>query len=392
MSNINVPAVRSVEDRTNNFRSNAIETLRWYCSEKKPHEITSALQELFASSRNCTLMRCELIFLGGDAVSETAQAEENDLQYLSATKMPFYSEFSNDVSSLVQFCINGSSFEGGNWQVRIQLSVKADSELVWETILSDICSLPDGYSNQENELPGASADAIADSSVFPDDEVELGYQTMTSELVNVLRIPLGMITSRIRRLMAKKDAPLNSDDRKLLANIESETDSVDRMLEQFAGLMEPVEPNLARVNLIDLLRDVAESSTYLDGSFSDIVESCYPREADNLIVEADPHLFRRAFGFLLQQLPSSVPGCEGVAVQLRTEDDSIILQFEYGGGRIRPDLLRKVVLPFEYTKDGGSGLANVPVHRIVSAHAGKTFISSSETTTVITITLPLCEK
>jgi nitrogen-specific signal transduction histidine kinase len=68
------------------------------------------------------------------------------------------------------------------------------------------------------------------------------------------------------------------------------------------------------------------------------------------------------------------------------------MKFEYGGGGIRPDLLRKVVLPFDSTKEGGSGLASIPVHRIIRAHEGRMSIDSSETATVITMTVPRYRK
>ena len=97
VSKVTATGVRTLEDRANNFRSNTIETLRWYCSEKKPDEISSALRELFSTTPNCSLIRCEVIFLGDEAIPEREQANEDDLQYLSATKIPFYSEIFSSV-------------------------------------------------------------------------------------------------------------------------------------------------------------------------------------------------------------------------------------------------------------------------------------------------------
>jgi signal transduction histidine kinase len=388
VSNVTATGVRTLEDRTDNFRSNAIETLRWYCSEKKPDEISLALRELFSTTPNCSLIRCEVIFLGDETVPEREQATEDDLQYLSATKMPFYSEVSDNVSSLVQFCINGSSIEGGSWQVRVQLSVKGDSELVWQTILNDICVLPDGFSDRTDELPRARPIDSVNPVRLPDGEEELGYQAMTSELIHELRNPLGSIMTSVGMVIAKDDEPLDSEDRKLLAIIEAEAERFDSTLQKFSELLKPVNPQKSEFDLIDLLRDTVEDSTFLSGTFSDIVELSHPCEGDSLVVDADFAMFRSVLVFMLQHLPESVAGCKSAHVRCVANDDSIVVKFEYGGDGIRPDLLRKVVLPFDSTREGGSGLASIPVHRIITAHEGGISIDSSETATVITMTVP----
>lgn len=363
VSNVTATGVRTLEDRADNFRLNAIETLRWYCSEKKPDEISTALRELFATTPNCSLIRCEVIFLGDETVPEREQANEDDLQYLSATKMPFYSEVSDNVSSLVQFCINGSSIEGGNWQVRVQLSVKGDAELVWQIILNDISVFPGGFSDRTDEpLRTRPIDSV-DPARLLDGEEELGYQEMTRELTHELRNPLGSIMTSVGMVIAKDDEPLDSEDRKLLAIIEAETERADRILQEFGKLLKPVNPQKSKVDLIDLLREAVEDSTFLSGTFSDIVELSYPCEGESLVVEADFAMFRSVFAFMLQHLPESVAGCESVHVRCAANDNSIVVKFEYGGDGIRPDLLRKVVLPFDSTREGGSGLARIPVHR-----------------------------
>gem|GEM_PF-3361973 len=388
VSDVTAPGVRTLEDRTNNFRSNAIETLRWYCSEKKPDEISFALRELFATTPNCSLIRCEVIFLGDEAVPERGQANEDDLQCLSATKMPFYSEVSDNVSSLVQFCINGGSTEGGNWQVRVQLSVKGDAELVWQTILSDICVLPDGFSDRTDEPPTGPPIGSPDPAGSPDGEEELGYHKMTRELIHELRNPLGSIMTSVGMVIAKDDEPLDSEDRKLLAIIEEEAERIDRTLEEFSELLKPVKLQKSKVDLIDLLSDTVKDSTFLSGTFSDIVELSHPSEGESLVVDADISMFKSVLAFMLQHLPDSVAGCVSAHVRCVASDDSIAVKFEYGGEGIRPDLLRKVVLPFGSTKEGGSGLANIPVHRIITAHEGRMSIDPSETATVITMTVP----
>jgi nitrogen-specific signal transduction histidine kinase len=108
------------------------------------------------------------------------------------------------------------------------------------------------------------------------------------------------------------------------------------------------------------------------------------------VVNADPAMLRGVFQFMLQDLPRSVAGCKGVRIRCGTEEKAAAVRFEYDGADIRPDLLRKVALPPDSAKDGGSGLECVPVHRIISAHGGKMWISPLDSPTVVTMTVPLC--
>ena len=270
--------------------------------------------------------------------------------------------------------------------------MKGDAELVWQTILNDICALPDGFSDRTDEPLTARPIGNVDPAGLLDGEEELGYQEMTRELIHELKNPLGSIMTSVGMVIAKDDEPLDSEDRKLLAIIEAEAERVDRTLQEFGKLLKPVNPQKSKVDLIDLLKDTVEDSSFLSGIFSDIVELPHPFEGNSLEVKADSAMFRSVLVFMLQHLPGSVAGCKCLHVRCVANDDSIVVKFEYGGDGIRPDLLRKVMLPFDSTKEGGSGLAKIPVHRIITAHEGRMSIDSSETATVITMTVPRCRK
>jgi signal transduction histidine kinase len=381
--------VRKPEDRTVNFRSNVLETLRWFCSEREPDEIASALRQLFADAPRCNLIRCDVIFLGDDEVPESEPAEENELQYLSATTMPFYSEVADTVSSLVQFCINGSSFEGGAWQVRLQLSVRADSEFVWEAVFGDISTIPNRSSERSTKGAERDTGGFRDVSVPVPLEEGLGFRAMIDELIREVRHPLRFVRSSVGLLLNSDSHGLDCEGSRLLAAVESEAERIDRTLREFARLTEPVRPRKSRVDLLDLMRDVSDSSVFVGGCSADVVGHSRRDQDGSSIVEVDSQLFHGVFEFMLQHLPESVAGCHSVNVRSKIEGNSIIVEFEYVGDRIRPELLRKVMLPYS-TKDGGSGLRIVPVHGVVSAHGGKLLVGSSGSRVVIRMIVPAC--
>ncbi len=378
--------VRTPEERMSNFRSNVVETLRWYCSERRPHEITSALEELFAAAPSCSLLRCETIVHRDDAALDRTTPGDPGSDGSSATELPFYSEPSGNPSSLVQLCIDGGSLDGQDWQVRIELAVKADSESVWQTVFGDISTNQDSFPNGAGEFCEKRFDVIPEVALQFQNELVLGYEEMTAELVHELRSPLSAIMTSAELVMSREGENLNSEDRELLAIIGYQAERVNSRFGDLVKSLEPVVPNRSKAGMIDLLRDAAKKSPFVSDA---TVQSWLSSEA-SWTVEIDRALFSRAILFMLEDLPRSVAGCEAVHVRCRPVGDSIAVQFEYSGEGIRPDVLRKVVLPFDSTRDGGSGLDGPPVHRIVSAHGGTTSISSSESVTIITITIPLC--
>lgn len=392
ISNLIQTGVRNPSERAANFRSNVIETLRWYCSEKSPDEISIALEQLFSDTASCDMMRCEVIYLGEDSVPQMCASSETDLNSLSATRTPFYSECSDNMSSLVQFCLDGSSIEGGQWQVRLQLAVRSDSEHVWETLLNDISSgsddskvqattLDGGDEGRANRLPGL----IGGHGI----EEPIDFTTLAHELVHELRNPLGAILTSVGLVKTKVDEPLDDEDRRLLDIVESETSRVDDTLGQFVKSMERMETTHSRMDIIEMLKAEMENSPLVQSSDASSDDDQTPYGFGTAFIEADPAVIKSTLNYMVKRLPQSVKGCDGVNVTCTRIDDSIALGFEYGGIGIRPDLLRKVVLPFKSAKDGGSGLEAMPVQRVVSALDGTMSISSTESTTIVKIVMPL---
>jgi hypothetical protein len=392
ISNLIQTGVRNPSARAANFRSNVIETLRWYCSEKNPDDISAALEQLFYSTSSCDMIRCEVIYLGEDSVPQMCGTSEADLNGLSATRTPFYSECSDNMSSLVQFCLDGSSVDGGQWQVRMQLAVRSDSEHVWETLLNDIISGSDESEDSSTTLEGSDEDTLDRlPGLIGGHGIEepVDFTTLAHELVHELRNPLGAILTSVGLVKTKVNEPLDEEDRRLLEIVESETSRVDDTLGQFVKSMERLESTHSRLDIIEMLKAEMENSPLVRKSdaFSDDEQT--PYDFGTAFIKADPAVIKSTLEYMVKRLPQSVKGCDSVNVTCTKMDNSIALGFEYGGIGIRPDLLRKVVLPFKSAKDGGSGLEAVPVQRVVSALDGTMSISSTESTTVVKMVMPL---
>lgn len=391
-SNASLAETRQSQDRTGNFRSNVIETLRWYCSEKRPEEIASALEMLFSSAPRCKLMRCEVIFLGDEGFSDDMFEDETGLQRFSATTIPFYSETSGDLVSLIQVCVNGTSLEGGAWQVRLQLAVNAGSDCVWKSVLNDISALHQDRPEPTLIRPEQDCNQSVTCGESMNDELELDYTAVTRELVHELRNPLGAIITSTELVLTKNDQILDSEDRKLLEIVANQAETADSRLREFVKLMAPFVTKRSRLDLLHLLEKAAERSPFVS-AIPDMAHGALPAlQKGSAIVEADASLWEQVFAFMLEQLPGSVAGCGPVQIRTMVDSSILTIKFEYSGDGIRPDLLRKVLLPFASTKDGGSGLDGPPVYRIVSAHGGNMSAGSIESATVMTMRIPLCRK
>ena len=237
--------VQDGEERRANFRSNVIDTLNWFCSEKEFDDIAPALEELFAATVRCSLLKCYVTTGPDDSLHGNSFPDEENAKDQTATEMNFYPEFSDNACSLVQFRINGRSAEGNKpWQVILQLAVRATSDQVWETILNDIGRLPH-YPPEDDaaqlnepvpEIASESLNLLADTN----SNREINIELIANELVHELRNPLSAIITAAGLVNTRNDRMLPLEDVKLLEIVESEAQGIDDMLRRLLRMFEPL--------------------------------------------------------------------------------------------------------------------------------------------------------
>jgi len=365
-----------------NFRSNVLETLRWFCSELRSDEIDRSLRELFSGAPRCKLLECSVV-TGDESGTQGKSLHGVDFGVGdSATVIHSGSDCIDSLYSLVQLELGGISNDGLSWDARINLAAKSSSEHVWNTILRDIsCTSP--YSLPES-APSSDVTPLVQEAI-ENSGIELGLEIVARELAHEMRSPLSAITTSVGLVTSDAEADQVFENDELLRIIELNADRIDSMLTDFVKMNR--YPALAKdpSNLMELVAEVAgDCSTGANGD----IQIELPNNTESILVEADTELIKHAFRHVLSVLPRLLNNCKRVCVRCLKKGNLAILEFKFDGKGTGPDILRKVVLPFNTAKDGGAGLEFLPVHTIVGAHGGKTVIELSDAETVLTITLP----
>ncbi len=386
--NWNEVSPRFESQRSAHYRSTVIETLKWFCSELDSSQITSALEDLFSEAPSCKLIR---LGLNSDEQDDEFQQPSLYVQEsaIECNETPFYSETSAAPCTLVHLEIAGQSLDGAPWEAKLQLAVSAESADVWQTILRSISAVPTGeqlVAPRNRETPEAD-----DTELRPEnDAVVVGSELMAIELAHLLRNPLGSIMAAAGLLSDCDESAKESENAQLLDIIQSQSARIDKMLRDHVLACEEPQTKWTRVNLVDILRDSAWGSSDNPG-VPRIAMSLPPQEGndESSIIKSDRSLLLQLFRFLMTNIPMKLTGCESLSVRIRRTRSSALVQLEYNGNELRPEILRMVVLPFSATKEGGSGLDVAPVHGILSALRGEVSVAPSKLGTVLTVTIPV---
>jgi len=375
---------RSTASRQNDgFRSTAIETLRWFCAETDASEIGGALGRLFASSPRCELLNCR-VRIDDSASKSTRSSEEQSPDETQQINPP--SELRDD-ETIAQFVLNGESHDHKSWEASVSLAVRSGGAEVWQTVLEDIGSEGCGSCNDSSD----DADSITNRLItesefaalgFPSDRgTELDFEDLCHHAVHEIRNPLGAIITASSLVKGCAGEPLSTDDLDLLGIIERESQRIDATLGLYMKYVCKPKLDCTNQSILDLI----ENSIL---SCNSTAELRAVGSKESFIAYADSGLLGEAFEYFIARVPKDDPDLNVASITCSSNAESIVIEFKYDGERIRPDLLRKVVLPFDTAKDGGSGLESAPAYSILKAHGGRLSIGSSGESTTFTILLP----
>jgi len=365
LQDLDTADIRVDPEMSHNFRSNVLETLRWFCSELRSDEIDRSLRELFSGAPRCKLLECSVV-TGDESGIQGEPSPGADIGVGNlATVIPSSSDCIDSLYSLVQLELGGISNDGLAWDARINLAAKSSSEHVWNTILKDI-SYTSPYSLPES-APSSDV-APLDQEAIENSGIELGLEIVARELAYEIRTPLSDMMTSVGLVTSDPEADQVSENDELLRIIESNADRINSMLTDFVRMSRYPALTKDPLNLMELVAEVAgDCST---GASNDI-QIELPNSTESIVVEVDTELVKQAIRYVLSELPRLLNNCKRVCVRCLKKGNAAILEFRFDGRGTGPDLLRKVVLPLNATKDGGAGLEFLPVHTIVGAHGGK---------------------
>jgi hypothetical protein len=369
---------------SHNYRSNVIETLRWFCSELIYSDLERSLVELFTTASSCRLLELNLRSYDSESPQDVQSEFQESASSTADTGTSSVSEHPGSPYTIVQFDFSGISCDGVAWAARVHLAVRSSSDDLWRTVLHDISLTSPG---RDGELV-PYADLINAGGGFSDDlGMEIGLEVVVREFAQEMKNSLSAITTSVGLIGTDRGVEGSSDKVEMLGVIEENAARMNLMLSNFVQASRC--PDLSRTRQ-DLTGMIAELAHELD-EMGDGPRVILSPSSQSIPAEVDEGLMSQVFRFVTIAIPGYLRECSEIPVSCFRTGNTAYLRLEYICKDAGPDILRKVVLPFNSARDGGSGLDTKPIHTIVRAHGGKTFMQFTEDRMVMTIALPVTD-
>jgi len=202
--------------------------------------------------------------------------------------------------------------------------------------------------------------------------------------LNSLTIHLQLIERKLKKLRGSKEADSLGDSIKIC---QDEVTRLDGIIRNFLEAIRPRPPDLAEVNVVEVIEDVLrfQGKELADRGLE--VEGELP--ASTPVIMADRNQLKQVFFNLVKNAMEAMPAGGKLAIRVRADDDSVFIRLADSGAGIRTEDLAKLFSPYHTTKTGGHGLGLMIVQRIMRDHGGHVGIESKEGVgTVVTLQFP----
>jgi signal transduction histidine kinase len=218
---------------------------------------------------------------------------------------------------------------------------------------------------------------------------------LASTVAHEVRNPLnavGMTAQRLKREFLSRvneGEPERAELEELLSVMSSETQRIDRIVQQFLEYARP--PRLAPepVDLCALVRDVAERASSLAEARGVRLEVDAPGSDPALV---DPTQLRQALDNLIRNAVDATPEAGRVGLAVRREGKGHAIEVRDTGRGIEPAELPRIFDLYYTTKPDGTGVGLAVTQQIVTAHGGTIEVDSRPGAgTAMTVRLPLGE-
>ncbi len=202
--------------------------------------------------------------------------------------------------------------------------------------------------------------------------------------LNSLTIHLQLINRKLKKL---KETPNLESVSESIKICEGEVQRLDGIISNFLEAIRPQKPDLAEVNLTEVLSEVLAFQQHELADRGIQVEAETPDDLP--IVMADRNQVKQVFFNLLKNAVEAMqPGGE-LHIKSRADDESVYLAFGDSGEGIKQEELTRLFQPYHTTKVGGNGLGLMVVQRIMREHGGQIGVESKEGVgTVVTLQFP----
>jgi PAS domain S-box-containing protein len=202
--------------------------------------------------------------------------------------------------------------------------------------------------------------------------------------LNSLTIHLQLMERKLKKLKTSKEAESLADS----VNVcRTEVARLDGIISNFLEAIRPRPPDLAELDLADVLMEVLrfQQNEFADRRVTVEAEAL----ADLPRVMADRNQLKQVFFNITKNALDAMQPGGRLKIRARADDDSVFLLFGDSGSGIKQEDLVRLFQPYHTTKPGGHGLGLMIVQRILREHGGQVGIESKEGVgTIVTLQFP----
>ncbi len=202
--------------------------------------------------------------------------------------------------------------------------------------------------------------------------------------LNSLTIHLQLIGRKLKKLQLARDADSLADSIRIC---QQEVTRLDGIVTNFLEAIRPQQPDLAEVNLADVLAEVLafQQRELADRGITVEAET----QAELPVVMADRNQVKQVFFNLIANAVEAMQPGGHLRIRSRTDDENVYLLFGDSGVGIKQEDLVRLFQPYHTTKPGGHGLGLMIVQRIMREHGGQIGLESKEGIgTLVTVQFP----
>jgi signal transduction histidine kinase len=209
---------------------------------------------------------------------------------------------------------------------------------------------------------------------------------LAAEVAHEIRNPLGSIELMVTLL--QEDLKEDEGKKDILARIRTSVDNMNHTVTNILLYTKEIRPDRSDFPLDELVSQ-AESialNTIIKKQIS--VE----KQLGDHSVNGDFELLKQSIANILINAAQAVDLKGEILISAETDDSSpqsLKLHIADNGSGIHEDMKEKVFKPFFTTKNTGTGLGLAMVKRVIEAHSGRIYFSSTTSGTTFTVELPI---
>src|SRR5450830_999033 len=204
---------------------------------------------------------------------------------------------------------------------------------------------------------------------------DAAWGEVARRLAHEIKNPLTPIQLSAERMAHKLLSKLDDADAEMLKRstetIVNQVDAMKRMVNEFSEYARSPAPQLERLDLNRLIREVA--SLYdLQGDKTPHIQIKLSLAKQACIVQGDSTLLRQVLHNLLQNSQDALATKTTPMISVQTEvlNDLLVLTVEDNGAGFPAEMLARVFEPYMTTKPHGTGLGLAIVKKIIEEHKG----------------------